>query len=214
MNQKVSEKIDKFFSGFYPVSFEKGEIIIHPDGKVQHIFLLKKGKVRMYSVSDDGQEATLHIFRPSSFFPIMLFLSETYGKYYFEAVERVEAVKAPVDEVMDFIKKDAEVLFDLVTRFATAISGLTLRIESMAFGDAYNRVASLLLYFAQKFGEAREGQTVINIPLQHDDIASWVGLRRETVSRQFEKMQSKGILESKDKQIKINLEKLKDTINQ
>lgn len=214
MNKAVLEKLDKFFSKFYPVKFEKGEVIIHPDGKVQHIFLLKKGKVRMYSVSDDGQEVTLHIFKPSSFFPIMLSLSEAYGKYYFESLERVEAVKAPVDQVMDFIKKDPEVLFDLVTRFATAISGLTLRIESMAFGDAYNRVASLLLYFAQKFGEAREGQTVINIPLQHDDIASWVGLRRETVSRQFEKMQSKGILESKDKQIKINLEKLKDTINQ
>ena len=212
MNQKVLEKIDKFFSKFYPVSFEKGEIIIHPDGKIQNIFLIKQGKVRMYTVSDDGVEVTLHIFSPQSFFPMMLSLSEVYSKYYFEALEKIEAVKAPVDKVIDFIKNDQEVLFDLTTRFSDAILGLTLRIETMAFEDAYNRIASLLYYLADKFGEVREDKAIINMPLQHGDIANWVGLRRETVSRQFEKMQKAGILESKNKQLSINMQKLKEML--
>lgn len=212
MNQRVSEKIDKFFSGFYPVSFEKGEIIIRPNGKIQNIFLVKQGKVRMYAVSDDGQEVTLHIFTPHSFFPIMLSLSEVYDKYYFEALEKVETVRAPVEKVIEFIKSDQEVLFDLTTRFSNAISGLTLRIETMAFEDAYNRIASLLLYLCEKFGEVREDKTVINMTLQHDDIANWVGIRRETVSRQFEKMQKEKIVENKNKQLVINVQKLKDAI--
>lgn len=212
MNQKVLEKIDNFFSKFYRVSFEKGEIIIHPDGKIQNIFLIKQGKVRMYTVSDDGVEVTLHIFSPQSFFPMMLSLSEVYSKYYFEALEKIEAVKAPVDKVIDFIKNDQEVLFDLTTRFSDAILGLTLRIETMAFEDAYNRIASLLYYLADKFGEVREDKAIINMPLQHGDIANWVGLRRETVSRQFEKMQKTGILESKNKQLSINMQKLKEML--
>ena len=212
MNQKVLEKIDNFFSKFYRVSFEKGEIIIHPDGKIQNIFLIKQGKVRMYTVSDDGVEVTLHIFSPQSFFPMMLSLSEVYSKYYFEALEKIEAVKAPVDKVIDFIKNDQEVLFDLTTRFSDAILGLTLRIEKMAFEDAYNRIANLLYYLADKFGEVREDKAIINMPLQHGDIANWVGLRRETVSRQFEKMQKAGILESKNKQLSINMQKLKEML--
>ncbi len=212
MNQNVSEKIDKFFSGFYPVSFEKGEIIIRPNGKIQNIFLLKKGKVRMYAVSDDGQEVTLHIFRPQSFFPIMLSLSEAYDKYYFEALEKTETLKAPVEKVIEFLKSDQEVLFDLTTRFSNAMSGLTLRIETMAFEDAYSRIASLLFYLCEKFGEVREDKTIINMTLQHDDIANWVGLRRETVSRQFEKMQKEKIVENKNKQLVINIQKLKDAI--
>ena len=212
MNQKVLEKIDNFFSKFYRVSFEKGEIIIHPDGKIQNIFLIKQGKVRMCTVSDDGVEVTLHIFSPQSFFPMMLSLSEVYSKYYFEALEKIEAVKAPVDKVIDFIKNDQELLFDLTTRFSDAILGLTLRIEKMAFEDAYNRIASLLYYLADKFGSAKEDKAVINMPLQHGDIANWVGLRRETVSRQFEKMQKAGILESKNKQLIINMQKLKEML--
>ncbi len=212
MNQNVSEKIDKFFSKFFPVSFERGEIIIRPNGKIQNIFLLKKGKVRMYAVSDDGGEVTLHIFRPQSFFPIMLSLSEAYDKYYFEALEKTETLKAPVEKVIEFLKSDQEVLFDLTTRFSNAMSGLTLRIETMAFEDAYNRIASLLLYLCEKFGEVREDKTIINMLLQHDDIANWVGIRRETVSRQFEKMQKEGIVENKNKQLVINIQKLKDAI--
>lgn len=213
MNLKVTEKIDKFFFQFFKVSFNKGDIILRPDGKIKNIFLLKKGSVRMYVVSDDGQEVTLHIFTAGSYFPIMLSLSDVYDKHYFEAIEEVEAIKAPVKKVVEFIKSDTEVLFDLTTRFSYAISGLTLRIEAMAFEDAYNRIANLLLYLCQKFGEKTEDKTVINIPLQHDDIANWVGIRRETVSRQFEKMHKEGILENNNKKLVINLVKLKDTLN-
>ncbi|EKD90263.1 MAG: hypothetical protein ACD_31C00055G0001 [uncultured bacterium] len=143
---------------------------------------------------------------------MMLSLSEVYSKYYFEALEKIEAIKAPVDKVIDFVKNDQEVLFDLTTRFSDAILGLTLRIETMAFEDAYNRIASLLYYLADKFGEVREDKAIINMPLQHGDIANWVGLRRETVSRQFEKMQKTGILESKNKQLSINMQKLKEML--
>lgn len=212
MNLSVTEKIDKFFSQFFKVKLNKGEIILRPDGKIKNIFLLKKGSVRMYVVSDDGQEVTLHVFRPGSYFPIMLSLSDLYDKHYFEAIEEVEAIKAPVEKVVEFIKSDSEVLFDLTTRFSYAISGLTLRIETMAFEDAYNRIANLLLYLSQKFGEETEDKTVINISLQHDDIANWVGIRRETVSRQFEKMHKEGILENNNKKLVINISKLKDTL--
>ncbi len=213
MNSHITEKIDKFFSQFFKVSFSKGEIILRPDGKIKNIFLLKKGSVRMYVVSDDGQEVTLHIFRPGAYFPIMLSLSDQYDKHYFEAIDEVEAIKAPVEKVIEFMKSDTEVLFDLTTRFSYAISGLTLRIETMAFEDAYNRVANLLLYLSQKFGEETEDKTIINISLQHDDIANWVGIRRETVSRQFEKMHKEGILENNNKKLVINVAKLKDTLN-
>ncbi|MBI3984749.1 MAG: Crp/Fnr family transcriptional regulator [Candidatus Levybacteria bacterium] len=212
MQQNAVDKIDKFFSKFPQVSFTKGKTIIHPDGQIQNVFLLKRGKVRMYAISPDGQEVTLHIFRPGSFFPIMILLSKVYGKYYFEALENVETVKAPVEKVMEFVESDNEVLLDLATRFSDAISGLSLRIESLVFEDAYNRIAGLLLYFCDKFGEKKDKKVLITIPLQHDDIASWLGLRRETVSRQFEKMHKEKIVESNKKQLLVDTDKLKEKV--
>ena len=166
--------------------------------------------VRMYIISEDGEEITLHIFRPNSYFPIMLSLSHTQNKYYFEAVDAVETVKAPSNDVTAFLQNEPEVLFDLTSRFADALCGFLLRIESMTFEDAYRKIANLFIYLADRFGEKENDYIVIKIPLGHKDIANWIGIRRETVSRQFEKLQREGIVVSSNKQLIIkDLKKLK-----
>ncbi len=194
MKISVTDKIDSYFSQFTPVQFSKDEIIIRPESEMQNLFLLKKGLVRMYVITEDGEEVTIHIFRPTAFFPIMLLLSNRENKYYFEAIETVEAIKAPTQQVIEFIKSDHEVLFDLTIRFADAITGLALRIEQLTAQGAYPKIVSLLLYLSNIFGESVETGILIKLKFNHDDIASWVGVARETVSRQIEKLEKKGLI--------------------
>lgn len=205
----IQEKIRKFFS-VYPVSnYKKGEIIIKPIGKINDNYYLQKGLVRMYILSEEGEEITLHIFRPGTFFPIMLSMNNVSNKYYFEAMDKVEIRKAPLENVIRFLHEDTEVLYDLASRFASAINGFLLRIESMTFEEAYRKMANLFIYLADRFGERQDEDIVIKIPLGHKDIANWIGIRRETVSRQFEKMQKDGIVVSSNKQLVIkDLKKL------
>lgn len=214
MNEAVKNKIDIFFSLFVPFQFEKGAIIIRPEEAIPHIFLLKKGFVRMYSITEDGIEATIHIFRPNSFFPMMLSVNNRSNKYYFEAMDLVEAVKAPSKDVVAFLKSDPEVLFDLTTRFAAALSGLMLRIEQLVAQSAYSKIVSLLLYFSQVSGENRNNKIVIELKYSHDDIGAWVGVARETVSRQMEKLEKKGLISQNDHHIVVeDMERLKQELS-
>lgn len=208
-DRAIQEKIKEFFS-VYPVNnYKKGEIIIKPSGKINENYYLQKGLVRMYILSEEGEEITLHIFRPGTFFPIMLSMNNVSNKYYFEAIDKVEIRKAPLENIIKFLHEDTEVLYDLTSRFASAINGFLLRIESMTFEEAYRKMANLFLYLADRFGEKQGEDIVITIPLGHKDIANWIGIRRETVSRQFEKMQKDGIVVSSNKQLVIkDLKKL------
>jgi CRP/FNR family transcriptional regulator, anaerobic regulatory protein len=199
----VTQKVDHFFSQFPLVHFKKGELIISPDQPITSLYFLKEGSVRMYSLSEDGSEITLHLFRQTSYFPLMLSLSKIENRYYFECVEDVDAVKAPVEKVMEFLKKDHEVLMDVAIRFAQAICGLTKRIEDLAHENAPTKIAHLLLYFANKFGETHQNGVQITLLLTHEDIAHWTGLSRETTSRQLEKMQQQGIIAIHDKKFFI-----------
>lgn len=167
----------------------------------------------MYIISEDGEEATIHVFRPGSFFPIMLSLSSRPNKYYLEAVENTEVVKAPAKEVVAFVKNDHEVLFDLTTRFADAITGLMLRIEQLVSQGAYPKIVSLLLYLADTFGQNSDEGLKIKLQFSHDDIAAWVGVARETVSRQIEKLQQKGLVIQKDHHVIIpDIKKLQEEL--
>ena len=167
----------------------------------------------MYIISEEGEEATIHVFRQGSFFPIMLSLGSRPNKYYFEALEETVAIKAPAKEVTEFIKNDSDVLFDLTIRFADGITGLMLRIEQLVSQGAYPKIVSLLLYLADTFGKRQKDSVIIDLRFSHDQIGAWVGVARETVSRQMEKLENKGIISQIDHKIIINdIEKLQEEV--
>lgn len=184
--------------------------------EISGIYYVKTGFIQQFINTQDGEHITLHVFRPQSFFPIMLVLSDAPNKYDFRALTDAQVYKAPREEVMDFIRKEPDVLYDLAIRLSEGINGLLERFEHEKFRGAEHKVASLLLYLAQKYGEKKSDSSVtITIPLTHTDIASWVGTQRETVSRQIEKLEKSGILAREQKSIIVHdLKKLQKLLEE
>jgi len=209
MEQKIREKIDIFFSSYPSRQFKKNEIVLRPEEEISSIYLLKEGFVRMYVLSEQGQEVTLHIFKPVSFFPIMLVLSTVKNKYFFEAMENLSLIKAPADDTLAFLKSNPEVLFDLTHRLSDALCGFLLRTEDLMLQHSHAKVASLLLYLAKHLGKTATNNVFVPFALTHEDLASWLGLTRETVSRQIEDLTKKNIIAYKNHRIIIkDIEKL------
>lgn len=203
MNPAIHAKIDQFFQDYPRVRLYKGQSIMAAEKDSPDIFWIEQGIIRMYQITDDGDELTLHLFRAPSFFPMMTYLSHRPTNYYFQAVDEVIARKAPGKAVEQLLKQNNDVLFDLTTRFANGITGLLLRIEELAAPHAQQRLTSLLLYLAQTFGHEHEGHIIIDLRLSHDDLAAWIGSARETVSRQMEKLEKDGVLAKQNRQLVI-----------
>lgn len=204
MNQAVQRKLENFFSKYKSLSLKKGEILVRAEDPVFGVYLLKKGYIRQYVVSEDGDEIIINIFRPVSFIPMMLIIGETENKYFFEAATPIEVWRAPVDKTLEFVKNDPVILYDLAKRFAQGLNGISQRLEDLMFENAEKRVGSLLSYLLSRFGEKDGPDIVINLPLTHKDIAAWVNLTRETTSRQIEKLINKGIISHKNHLIIIH----------
>lgn len=211
MDQIIYDKINTFFQAFTLVRLRKGQAVLALENDKPDILWIRQGIIRMYQIADDGSEITLHFFRAPAFFPMMFYLSRRQGDYFFQAAESVIARKASAEKVEAFLKQNPDVLFDLTRRFADAITGLLLRIEQLSAQDSYQRVASLLLYLAQNFGQqTADGQYVITRRISHRDLASWVGVARETVSHQMERLTKAGIIAAREgKLIILDTEKLK-----
>lgn len=214
MNQAIYDKIDAFFKNYPLVRMRKGQALVAAEQKVPDIFWVRRGTIRMFQITDEGSDITMHLFKSPSFFPIIFYLSRRKGKYYFEAVDEVMARKAPAEEVVAFLKENPDILFDLTSRFADAITGLLVRVEQLSTRNAFERVCSLFLYLAQKFGKQEtDGTILIDLKLGHEDIATWVGVVRETVSRQIEKLTEQGIVTSRGRLfIILDVERLKQLV--
>jgi len=191
----------KFFASAPEKSFSKGSIIISPEDDLEKIYYLSRGKVKQYVLSSSGEEVIIHIFRPSAFFPIMLVLGGATNRFYFQALTKIKVKTSPRDKVIEFLKKEPASLYDLTVRFAKGLDGLSTRLESLLGEKAQDRIISLLLYLSEKFGKETHEGIKINLPLSHQEIAKWVGLERETVTRQLKALNDKGLIKYKRRKI-------------
>lgn len=192
MNDLVSTNLANFFSQFKSYKYKKGEILVRAGDEPSGIFYLTKGRVKEYSISQNGDEFVVNIFKPISFFPMSWAINSTQNDYFFEAMEEVEVTKAPRDKVIHFIKSNPDVLFNLLSRVFRGMDGILQRMTYFMSGSAYTRLVTELIIDAKRFGKMEGNKVTLNST--EKDIAAQAGMSRETVSREFKILKDKGIL--------------------
>ena len=113
MNEKLKKKAEAFFLHFRQIKLEKGELILKADRALADVFYLKNGYVREYTESAQGVELTLHVFAPGSYFPMTDLLAGIKNRYYYEALTSVEIYAAAKEKVLEFFKRDPDVVMEL-----------------------------------------------------------------------------------------------------
>ena len=203
------QKVDSFFSHFTHRYYKKRETLIHTEELKTHIYYIKNGFVRAYRISEEGEELTLLILKPDDFFPLTYGLNNLPTIYYLEAITPLEVYRAPQDQFLSFLHKEPEVFFDLSTQVMHRFDGLLARMEYMVWSKAYTKIAATLLICARRFGTIQNNSVLIEVPLTHRDIATIVGLTRETTSIEMKKLEKKGVLSRRGRLIYISdIEKL------
>lgn len=209
MNTVKTREFEEFYKQFVTRNYKKGEMIIRADDDPFGIFYLTKGYVRQYTISKAGFELTLHILKPISYFPMVWAVNGTPNVYYFEALTPVEVGRAPRDEVVTFIKDKPTVIFELLSELIEDYAESLKRIEHLVFSDAYRRVISVLLYIAKHFGEVQGKGVIVHHRFTQQDIATLVGVARETASNEIVKLEKKGLVKYVDHSLLFeNLKKL------
>ena len=210
----ASQKPDEqFFSQFNHVQlYKKNEIILRPNEEPKEVYFLKKGYVRLYLLAQTGQEITFNIFKPGTYFSMIGAIGNLPNFYFFEALTDVTLFGAPHGELIKFIKNNPRFLFSLTKRAFIGLDGIVRLTQSLLTGKAPERVASILLVLARRFGKKMSnGNLVINLPLTHRILASLAGMTRETTSLELEKLKKKNIIAHVDHLFVIqNLKKIEE----
>lgn len=196
MDEQIAIKLDNFFKQFKRVKYKKGEILIRADDAPPGIFYLKEGIIKKYAISNKGDELIVNIFRPISFFPMSWAINNSPNAYYYEAVTEVDVWRAQREKVVDFIKREPDVLYDLMSRVYIGTEGMFMRMTYLMTGNAYARVVTELLIHAKRFGIKEKGQAKVKI--SERDLAAQSGMTRETVSREIKLLKDKGLVTLKN----------------
>lgn len=195
MQTDVGKIIQDFFSRHKLFRYKKKEVILRFNDTPSGVYFLRKGFARLYGLSPEGQELTLIIFSPGDIFPLTWAINGTENKYWLETMTTSDLWRCTKEEFIAFIKQNPDVFFMFTKRMSARFDALLERMEQLVFGNAYQKIASILCLCCERFGILEKGITVIPIALTHKDIATLVGITRETVSVEMKKLEDNNIIE-------------------
>lgn len=215
MDESIQLKLERFFKQYKHQEFKKGEILIRADDDPSGIFFLTNGSVKKYAISRKGEELVINIFKPISFFPMSWAINNSENRYFYEALTAVTVWKAPRNEVMEFVKNEPDVTFDLLRRVYRGIEGMEVRMVYLMSGSAYNRLIAELIICAKRFGTKENPSGATTCLISEKELAAQSGMTRETVSREIKNLKLKNLITYTNGKIIIpSLLKLEDELSE
>lgn len=172
-------------------SFDPHSHLINEAENADNLFNITAGCVRLYKLLGDGRRQITGFLFPGDF--LGLAVDETYG-YSAEAITKVEACRFPrrrFEGLLDDIPKLERRLLGLASNELAAAQDQMLLLGRKT---AQEKVASFLLTLSHRARQAGRTDNPVELPMSRSDIADYLGLTTETVSRTFTQMKRTGAI--------------------
>ncbi|MEI7652840.1 MAG: Crp/Fnr family transcriptional regulator [bacterium] len=188
-----SESIAVLFAAQPVKTISAGVTLIQPDQKSVHAYLLETGVVKILSFSSEGESVLIHLLQPGSTFPLLSMSPTPSNRFWFQSMTPITVKQIKYAQFVQLIQKDPQLLLAQYHKMLQAAEGLAYRVESLITQDVHARLWSALEYLQKHFGVAvSPGVTRIDLHVTHQDLASFIGSSRETVSREWERLKTAG----------------------
>jgi CRP/FNR family transcriptional regulator len=184
----------------------KGRILFGVDDPPTKMYLVKTGAVKIYRCSPEGKEVMIHIHGPNELVTISPLFKEMRHIVFAETLVDTQLYWISTGEFKDLAISDPEILLEIGRLLADNWDEVEERMEAFVTLDSLGRVAYVLLELANKYAVKESNQMTLPFPLTHQDLASFTGMFRETVSIAMRELKdteivsaTKHVIEIKDK---------------
>ena len=172
----------------------RGQIIYLQDEPGNCFYYLKKGRVRVFLISDEGSEKTLTVRDSGSIFGEAAFLDGQPRTTSARALTDCELVRVGRAELTALFRREPSLALQMLEVLAKTVRMLSEELDTVSFLPADRRLAGILLSLAGP------GNTVCN---SQEDLGSLAGVTRVTVSRVLHGFVQQGWVELQYRGVKI-----------
>ena len=177
-----------------PRIYEKGEMIYWQGSHAEEFYFLKSGGVRVFLCSENGSEKTLSVLKPGRIFGEAAFFDGLPRVSSARAQRRTEAVPVTRRSLMECIRREPQLAVSLLSYLAQTIRMLSAQLDTVAFQQADERIARLLLKLSAENGR---------VSATHEDLAALAGVSRVTVSRILGDFSERGWVRTHYREIRL-----------
>ncbi|MBN1379922.1 MAG: helix-turn-helix domain-containing protein [Gammaproteobacteria bacterium] len=166
------------------------------------LYILHTGAAKSYLISESGEQQVTGFHMPGELIGIDG-LSDHVHAYCVEMLETSSVCELPMPELDRMIATSRALRHRFLSLIAKALIDEQQMLLTLGKLNAEQRLAQFLLNMSQRHATLGGSESEFNLSMSRYDIASYLGLVVETVSRMIRRFQEEGVIEVEKRWVHI-----------
>lgn len=180
-------QLEDLFAASTRLTLGRGQTLVFEGDPANHVYNISRGTMMLTRLGPDGRRQILaFLFRGH----MIGFTAETEYRFNAEAVSDVELCRFDKAKLEELFCQHAQLEKQFRLVAMKVIEANQELIFTLGRRSAVERVAAFLLFLEQTQEQLGEAGKTIPLPMTRTDIADYLGLTIETVSRAFTKLKT------------------------
>ncbi len=176
---------------------KKGRVLYRQNSIPRGVFMIRKGKVKIYQSNKDGRDQIMYIYTAGDWLGYRPLLGNDRHPVSAMTLEETSVSYIPSATFLEILSESPELSQQLLITLSREFSVWVNNITVFAQKQVRSRVALGLLLLHHKYS----GPSGNDINLSRDDFASYVGTVKETLVRVLQDFKKRGWVESHGRKI-------------
>jgi CRP/FNR family transcriptional regulator len=182
---------------------QTGGLVTSPNDDDERLYIVKRGRVRLYRLTPDGKQLTLDILDKGRIVGRMSWLGQELNDAYAEAIEDAIVCSFTPAELQRLLDRFPGIGLNIIRYLSERLAASEREREIMAFRSVEQRLAARLLELAERFGQPSDGPIVIDARLTQQELADMIGTSRETLATTISSLRERGVLDMHQQNVTI-----------
>lgn len=180
----------------------KGDHIFEQHQPFCSCFVVRSGAIKTYMASEDGKEQITGFYLPGELIGLDSINVAAYSCSA-RALDRTSVCEIPFDKLEELASKIPSLQHHIFQLMSKEIEDRKLLTTLLRENSAEGRIASLFLSLSSRFRRRRLSLTHFRLPMSRNDIANYLGLAGETVSRAMTRFQAQKLINVQGREITL-----------
>jgi len=194
-------------------SIRKGDFLFHRGDEGTALYVIYKGLIKIAVPSKRGDEITLAILAEGDFFGEMALLDDLPRSADAMAMEETQLYVLNRTDFLSFLIHNEHAIRTLMQALSLRLRRTDDMVAEVCFLNVSARLAKRLVDLVESRHQMNKGDEKYDVSLTQRELASLIGVSRETINKELKILRQKGIVTTSRNTIAIcDLDRLKNRI--
>jgi CRP/FNR family transcriptional regulator len=181
---------------------DRSQTLFLPGTPFHSLFVVRSGSFKTYVTNEQGETQILGFHLPGEILGLDAISAEKH-QCTAEALERTSVCEVPFSHLSHIALQVPDLQRQLLRVISREVMRDHEHLVMMGRRHAQERLAIFLKSLSERYARIKRDPALLTLPMSRYELANYLGLVVETVSRLFTRFQQLGVLEVRRKNVRI-----------